>query len=208
VLTADEIDGFRRGDSDAVRQVYREYGRLVYAVARNMLASKELAEEATQQTFVKAWQAATSFDNTRSLGPWLTTIARRTCIDLHRREARRAAGSLDDVPGAHPALVTAGPDMDRGYDAWAVRQAIDELPDDERAVVQLQHVEGLSHVEIADQLGVPVGTVKSRSFRAHRRLASALGHLREPDRRRDRVPDRPFDPPSPEPSPDARRTLG
>jgi RNA polymerase sigma-70 factor (ECF subfamily) len=98
--------------------------------------------------------------------------------------------------------------MDRGYDAWAVRQAIDELPDDERAVVQLQHVEGLSHVEIADQLGVPVGTVKSRSFRAHRRLASALGHLREPDRRRDRVPDRPFDPPSPEPSPDARRTLG
>jgi RNA polymerase sigma-70 factor (ECF subfamily) len=208
VLTADEIDGFRRGDSDAVRQVYREYGRLVYAVARNMLASKELAEEATQQTFVKAWQAATSFDTTRALGPWLTTIARRTCIDLHRRETRRSAGSLDDVPGAHPALVTAGPDMDQGYDAWAVRQAIDELPDDERAVVRLQHVEGLSHVEIADQLGVPVGTVKSRSFRAHRRLAAALGHLREPDRRRDRVPDQPFDPPNPEPSSDARRTLG
>ena len=64
MLTADDIDGFRRGDSDAVRQVYREYGRLVFAVARNMLASKELAEEATQQTFVKAWQAATSFDTT------------------------------------------------------------------------------------------------------------------------------------------------
>ena len=208
MLTVDDIDGFRRGDSDAVRQVYREYGRLVYAVARNMLASKELAEEATQQTFVKAWQAATSFDSSRALGPWLTTIARRTCIDLHRREARRSAVSIDDVPGAHPALVTAGPDLDQGYDAWAVRQAIDELPDDERAVVRLQHVEGLSHVEIADQLGVPVGTVKSRSFRAHRRLAAALGHLREHDRRHDRIPDQPFDPPNPEPSSDARRTLG
>ena len=140
----------------------------------------------------------------RALGPWLTTIARRTCIDLHRREARRSAVNLDDVSAAHPSLVTAGPDMDQGYDAWAVRQAIDDLPGDERAVVRLQHVEGLSHAEIADQLGVPVGTVKSRSFRAHRRLAAALGHLREPQRERART----FDPPNPEPSPDERRTLG
>ncbi len=91
--------------------------------------------------------------------------------------------NLDDVSAAHPSLVTAGPDVEQGYDAWAVRQAIDDLPDDERAVVRLQHVEGLSHVEIAEQLGVPVGTVKSRSFRAHRRLAAALGHLRQPERR-------------------------
>ena len=98
--------------------------------------------------------------------------------------------------------------MDQGYDAWAVRQAIDELPDDERAVVRLQHVEGLSHVEIADQLGVPVGTVKSRSFRAHRRLAAALGHLREPDRRRDRVPDHHSTRPAQNHPPTQRRTLG
>ena len=109
--------------------------------------------------------------------------------------------NLDDVSAAHPSLVTAGPDVEQGYDAWAVRQAIDDLPDDERAVVRLQHVEGLSHVEIAEQLGVPVGTVKSRSFRAHRRLAAALGHLRQPERRT--TPDT-FDPPNPEPSPDRR----
>ncbi len=197
MLTADYIEGFRRGDPDSVRQVYRDYGRLVYAVARNMLASKELADEATQQTFVKAWQAAKSFDTSRSLGPWLTTIARRTCIDLHRREARRAAVSLDGVPVAHPSLITAGPDVEQGYDAWAVRQAIDALPADERAVVRLQHVEELSHAEIAEQLGVPLGTVKSRSFRAHRRLAAALGHLREPDEAPDRERSQPFDPPTP-----------
>jgi RNA polymerase sigma factor (sigma-70 family) len=205
VLTADDLDGFRRGDPESVRQVYRDYGRLVYAVARNMLASKELAEEATQQTFVKAWQAASSFDTSRALGPWLTTIARRTCIDLHRRESRRAAVSIDDVSGAHPGLITAGPDVEQGYDAWAVRQAIDDLPDDERAVVRLQHVDELSHAEIAERLGVPLGTVKSRSFRAHRRLAAALGHLRDthratgPDFGRDagREPGQAFDPPEP-----------
>jgi RNA polymerase sigma-70 factor (ECF subfamily) len=209
VLTADDIEGFRGGDPDAIRHVYREYGRLVFAVARKMLASRELAEEATQQTFVKAWQAAASFDASRALGPWLTTIARRTCIDLHRRETRRATSNLDDVTAAHPALVTVGPDVGQSYDAWVVRQAIDELPDDERAIVRMQHVDELSHAEIADKLGVPLGTVKSRSFRAHRRLAAALGHLRQPagDGELDQ-PARPTAPPFAEPSADGRRTLG
>lgn len=69
--------------------------------------------------------------------------------------------------------------MDRTFDVWAVRQAIDELPPDEREIVRLQHLEELTHVEVAERLGLPVGTVKSRSFRAHRRLAARLGHLRE-----------------------------
>jgi RNA polymerase sigma-70 factor (ECF subfamily) len=65
------------------------------------------------------------------------------------------------------------------YDAWEVRQAVDELPEDEQEIVRLQHFEGLTHVEIAQRLSVAVGTVKSRSFRAHKRLATLLGHLRE-----------------------------
>ena len=69
--------------------------------------------------------------------------------------------------------------VERAYDVWAVREAIAELPSEERDVVQLQHVEELSHGEIAERLAVPVGTVKSRSFRAHRRLAARLGHLRD-----------------------------
>ena len=71
----------------------------------------------------------------------------------------------------------AGPEQ--AYDAWEVRQAIDALPADEREVVRLQHLEGLTHAEIAERLGVPLGTVKSRSFRAHQRLAIALSALRE-----------------------------
>ncbi len=179
MVTADELEGFRGGDAEAVRAVYRAYGRLVFAVAHRALGSRELAEEATQQTFVKAWKAAATYDPARDLGPWLATIARRTAIDLHRREARRKTMAIDDVPPAHPAVVQLPVGAERSFDVWEVRSAIDELPADEREVVRLQHIEQLTHTEVAERLGVPVGTVKSRSFRAHRRLASRLGHLRE-----------------------------
>ncbi len=178
MLTSDELARFRAGDSDAVRAVYRAYGRLVFAVARNLLGSNELAEEATQQTFVKAWRNAASVDPNRDLAPWLATIARRTAIDIHRQESRERASTLDHVPESHPALVEQGVQIERSYDVWQVRQAVDELPPDERAIVQLQHLEGLTQTEVAARLGLPVGTVKSRSFRAHKKLAGKLGHLR------------------------------
>ena len=71
--------------------------------------------------------------------------------------------------------------MDRIYDAWQVRQALGELSPDEANLVRLQHMEGLTHTQIAERLNIPVGTVKSRSFRVHRRLAGLLGHLRGDD---------------------------
>ena len=67
--------------------------------------------------------------------------------------------------------------LEQWYEAWQVRRAIDALPPDEREVVRLQHLEGLTHTEIAEQLGIPPGTVKSRSHRAHQRLAVALERL-------------------------------
>jgi RNA polymerase sigma-70 factor (ECF subfamily) len=170
---------FRDGDPEAVRAVYREYGRLVYGVTFRALGDRGLAEEATQQTFVQAWRAAHSFDVTRELGPWLATIARRVAIDVHRRERRREHDHLDDVSAGNPAIVTDAPDVERTFEAWELRRAVDELPDDERRLVQMQHLQGLTHAEIAAQTGTPIGTVKSRSFRAHKRLAARLGHLRD-----------------------------
>ena len=169
---------FRNGDPEAVRDVYRSYGRVVFAVAYKVLGDRGLAEEATQQAFLKAWRAADSFDLGRELGPWLASIARRAAIDVYRREAVRATDPLDHVPPGDPALATE-PEQAALYDAWEVRQAVEELPPDEQEVVRLQHFEGLTHAEISERLGVAVGTVKSRSFRAHRRLAILLGHLRE-----------------------------
>jgi RNA polymerase sigma factor (sigma-70 family) len=178
VLDTGVIERFRTGDPDAVTAVYREYGGLVYAVAHRVLGDRTLAEDATQQAFVQAWRAAESFDPGRDLGPWLATIARRAAIDVHRRQARRPTTTLDEISPAHPSVVTLPPSAERAYDVWEVRQAIDALPPDEQEVVRLQHLEGLSHQEIAERVGVPLGTVKSRTHRAHRRLAGRLGYLR------------------------------
>jgi RNA polymerase sigma-70 factor (ECF subfamily) len=181
VVNDGTVAAFRAGEPEAVRAVYREYGGLVFAVAYQVLGDRSLAEEASQQAFVQAWRAARSFDPSRQLGPWLATIARRAAIDVHRREAARAHHSLDARDGSDPPSPAASvsDSLDRAYDVWAVRAAIDELPRVEREVVRLQHLEGLTHTVIADQLGIPLGTVKSRSIRAHRRLAGRLGYLRE-----------------------------
>ncbi len=170
---------FREGDPDAVRAVYRAYGKVVYAVAYRVLGDRGLAEEASQQAFLKAWRAATSVDLSRELGPWLAMIAKRSAIDVYRREAVRTADPLESVAPGDPALASNPESAEVIYDAWAVREAVDGLPADEREVVRLQHFEGLTHTEIAEKLKLAVGTVKSRSFRAHRRLAGQLAHLRE-----------------------------
>ena len=170
---------FRNGDPDAVRAVYSAYGRLVYAVAYAVLRERGLCEDATQQTFLKAWRAAGSIDPGRELGPWLATIARRVSIDIYRREARRTARPLEAVPADDPALVLPAVRVEEIYNLWEVRRAVSLLPDDEREVVRAQHFEGLTHAQIAARMEISVGTVKSRSFRAHQRLASELGHLRQ-----------------------------
>ena len=183
VVDPEVLAGFAAGDPDAVRVVYGAYGRLVYAVAYKLLGDRGLAEEATQQAFVQAWRASGSFDPNRDMGSWLATIARRAAIDVYRREARRSHGSLDDANPADPALITLPPSVEQAYDVWEVRRAIDALDPADAELVRWQHFEGLTQPQIAERLGVPVGTVKSRSFRIHRRLAGMLGHLREnPDR--------------------------
>jgi RNA polymerase sigma-70 factor, ECF subfamily len=170
---------FRDGDPEAVRVVYRGYGGLVYAVAYRVLGNRALAEDATQQTFLKAWRAADSLDEDREMAPWLATIARRVAIDVQRSEGRRGADPLELVAPGDAALTSQPESVEELHAVWEVRRALSELPPDEEEVVRLQHLEGLTHVEIAHRLELPVGTVKSRSFRAHGRLAGRLERLQE-----------------------------
>jgi RNA polymerase sigma-70 factor (ECF subfamily) len=176
----DTIAAFRRGDEEAVRRLYDAYGGLVHSVARRVLGDQGLADEATQQTFVQAWRSASTFESGRDPAPWLATIAHRVAIDVLRRERRRPSESLELLAPGDPRLVSDEPSASAMWDAWQVRAAIDELRPDERRVVELQHLHGYTHQEIAQALGVALGTVKSRSFRAHRELAGRLAHLREP----------------------------
>lgn len=174
------LERFQRREPDAVRALYREYGRLVYAVAHRVLGRADLAEDAVQQTFVRAWQAAERIDVERDPAPWLATIAKRTAIDVYRHESRRESDAIEHVPPDDPAVVSLPPDMGTLDAVWHVRRAIDELAPEEAVVVRMQHLDGMTHTDIAERLGIAVGTVKSRSYRAHRKLAELLGHLREP----------------------------
>jgi RNA polymerase sigma-70 factor (ECF subfamily) len=180
VLDRDVVEGFRAGKDDAVRALYRHYGRLVYTVAYRILNDRQLAEDATQQAFLQAWRASSTFDPERDMAPWLATITRRVAIDRQRSENRRPSTSLEVASTDDPALVSLPPSEEAVWETWQVRAAIDELPPDEREVVRLQHMQGHTHTEIAEKLGVPLGTVKSRSSRAHHHLAHRLKHLREP----------------------------
>ena len=163
---------FRLGDETAVRTIYQRYGGAMFAVAISMLRDRELAAECVQQAFVRAWRASRSFDPERELRPWLSTITRRVAVDIYRRELRTRSEPHADVDDSVMPIA-----FERTWEAFEVRAALDQLPADEREVVRLAHFEGLTHSEIADKLQVPVGTVKSRSFRAHRRLAELLSHL-------------------------------
>ena len=157
-----------------LRDVYERFGGAVYTVALSILGDPGRAADVVQSTFVNAWQAASRFNPDQELAPWLYTIARRQAIDTYRRDRRSHpvdAAELDDA--------TAAVSLEATWEAWQVRVALDQLSEDERRVVKLAWFDGLAHTEIAEVLGVPVGTVKSRSHRAHRRLAELLAHVRE-----------------------------
>lgn len=174
---SDLVRRLQAGDQRAVADLYAEYGRGVWAVAYRLLERRDLADDATQQTFVQVWKHAASLDPDRDPGPWLRTVARRCAIAVLRRERPGTVVSLEE----HGRTLES-PDEDRSertWTAWQVRRAIDELPAEERDTLRLTHYGGLSHQEAAERLGVPVGTVKSRSGRAYKRLADKLARLRE-----------------------------
>lgn len=166
---------FVAGDDDAVREVVAEFGGAVRTVARSMVAEPELVSEVVQQTFIKAWKASGTFDPDRDLAPWLYSIARRTAIDVLRRERRPTMGGHG--PEVDVAVMPLS--FEKTWERYEVRRALDQLTPDEREVIQLSHLVGIPHSEIAERLGLPIGTVKSRSNRALKRLASALGHLND-----------------------------
>ena len=180
-LTLDRatVRAFCAGDEAAVGEVYRAYSGLVWTVAMRVLRDRGLADETTQQTFLQAWRSAAGFDADRDMAPWLATIARRAAIDIYRREQRRPTTPLDLASPGDSSLVTTPPSEEQAWEVWQVRQAIDALAPDEREIVRLQHLEGFTHSEIAERLGLALGTVKSRSFRAHKALAVRLAHLRD-----------------------------
>ncbi|MGZ4338738.1 MAG: sigma-70 family RNA polymerase sigma factor [Gaiellaceae bacterium] len=163
-----------RSDDDALAELYDRHGRQSYALALRILRDASLAQDAVQDAFLTAWRTAPSFDPQRGAATtWLMTLVHRRAVDLVRREDRRRAGPLDDPP------IASGDATDEAAEAREQRrrvQAALAVPTPaEREAIELAYYGGLSQSEIADRLGVPLGTVKSRMFAGLARLRAALG---------------------------------
>ena len=159
------------GDVGApVTELYRRYGRRLYRFGMQVLANQGLAEEMVQETFVRLWRTAGRFDAKRgSVGAYLFVIARSTAADIRKRPSSRP---LLPVEEAHvPPL----PDnVDQILDSLIVREALDTLSSAHVEVLRLAQDEGLTQSQIAERLGVPLGTVKTRMFHGIRALRTAL----------------------------------
>lgn len=164
-----------QGDRAAFATIFERYAGRVKGFLINGGATPEQAEEIAQDVMVTIWRKAASFDSTRAgVSTWIFTIARNRRIDILRKESRPEPDPNDPhfVPAApvDPASQLAAQDRDK-----AVRQALDDLSEEQREVVRLSFFASLSHGEIAAELKMPLGTVKSRLRLAFGRLRSALG---------------------------------
>lgn len=170
------LDRMRRGDEGGLAELYDRHGRFVYALAVRIVRDRGDAEDVTQEVFVQAWTHAERFDAGRGqVVAWLMNIARARAIDLLRRRRVRPQPATDGAPMETTDL-TPGQDvqLDWSRRAEAVQQAMASLPLLQRLAVELAFFEGLTHAEIAEQLQVPLGTIKTRVRQGLLKLRDSL----------------------------------
>lgn len=180
------LDGIAAGDSTALAALYDETNGWVYGLAMRILSDHQVAEEVTLDVFVQVWQRAGSYLPERGHpGTWLMAIARNRALD--RRRARRSRERGEELAASAPGGCAECADpAPAPYEARVsserescVRRAIAELPEAQRTAIELAYFPGLSHAEIAERLGEPLGTIKTRIRLALRKLKDKLQSLEE-----------------------------
>ena len=162
-----------RSDETALAELYDRFGRVAYGLARRILRDDSLAEDAVQEAFLAAWRSAARVVPERAkASTWLLTLVHRRAVDLVRREERRRAESLAED------LESAGGATDEAvwlrFERERVQDALKRLPDQQREALELAYYGGFTQSELADRLGQPVGTIKSRMFTGLSRLRDLL----------------------------------
>jgi RNA polymerase sigma-70 factor (ECF subfamily) len=159
------------GDRGAFETLYRRYARPVFGLALRRLGDRGRAEDAVQETFASVWRAAGSYRPERGPGaPWLYAVARNAIVDNGRTRREPPVEGVEEKSGEE----TPADRAESGWVAWRVHRAIAELPENERVVIELAYWGGRSQSEVADLLGIPLGTVKTRTRTGLARLAEML----------------------------------
>jgi RNA polymerase sigma factor (sigma-70 family) len=160
-----------RSDDDAFAELYDRYGSLAYGLARRVVRDASLAEDAVQDAFLTIWRTAARFSSERAPARvWILTLVHRRAVDLVRHHERRRTDPLPQ----HEETGDAGADETvwLGLQRDRVRDALRQLPDQQREAIELAYYGGFTQSELAERLGQPLGTIKSRMF-------SGLARLRE-----------------------------
>jgi RNA polymerase sigma factor (sigma-70 family) len=163
-----------RGDEPALAELYDRFGRVAYGLAFKVLRDRALAEDAVQEAFLAVWRSAGRFIAERAkASTWILTLVHRRAVDLVRRQQQRRAEPLETVAQASGETTE--------EQAWLrlrqarVREALCKLPDQQREALELAYFGGFTQSELADRLGEPLGTIKSRMFAGLARLRELLG---------------------------------
>jgi len=164
-----------RGDDGALGELYDRYGRSAYGLALRIVRDASLAEDAVQEAFVTVWRTARSFVPERArASTWLLTLVHRRAVDVVRREERRRTEPLESAPEPASAGDVQSDALLR-FERERVQGALSQLPDAQREALELAYFGGFTQSELADRLGQPIGTIKSRMFAGLRTLAGLLG---------------------------------
>lgn len=160
-----------RSEQTALAELYDRYGRAAYGLALRVLRDQVLAEDAVQEAFLTVWRTASRFVPERGkASTWIFTLVHRRAVDTVRREQRRRTDPLELAP--EPSVEGVEEDAWLRLQRERVQAALRRLPDAQREALELAYYGGFSQSELAERLGQPLGTIKSRMF-------TGLSHLRE-----------------------------
>jgi RNA polymerase sigma factor (sigma-70 family) len=163
-----------RSEESALAELYDRFGRIAYGLALRILRDDALAEDAVQDAFLTVWRSAARYMPERGKGStWVLTLVHRRAVDLVRREERRRTEPIEAAP--EPASGAADELAWLRLQRERVQAALRQLPDQQREALELAYYGGFSQSELADRLGQPLGTIKSRMFAGLARLRELLG---------------------------------
>jgi RNA polymerase sigma-70 factor (ECF subfamily) len=161
-------------DDEALAELYDRFGRVAYGLALRILRDDGLAQDAVQEAFLGIWRSADRFLPERGkASTWILTLVHRRSIDLVRREDRRRGEPLEQAPEPI-ALSTVEGEATLGFRRRVVQEALKGLPPEQREALELAYYGGLTQSELAERLGQPLGTIKSRMFMGLARLRDLL----------------------------------
>jgi RNA polymerase sigma-70 factor, ECF subfamily len=162
-----------RSDHDALAELYDRFGQVAYGLALRIVRDHALAEDVVQEAFLSVWRSAGQFVAQRGRArTWLLTLVHRRAVDLVRREQLRRAEPLAAAPDA--SQEAADEQVWLGLQRAHVQEALNKLPDHQREAIELAYYGGFTQTELADRLGEPLGTIKSRMFAGLARLRDLL----------------------------------